>query len=125
MLGFNGDSVTYLPDKGDTLVRLICYDVPGDVMVDSFDDADFRESFAVGARGNFYSFDFTDMESCEVAGRDGVRLSYDGQLDESSDVSQGDAVVFDAGDMSCAVMTYRNFSRESPLRKLWDERLIR
>lgn len=50
MLGFNGDSVTYLPDKGDTLVRLICYDVPGDVMVDSFDDADFRESFAVGAR---------------------------------------------------------------------------
>ena len=59
MLGFNGDSVTYLPDKGDTLVRLICYDVPGDVMVDSFDDADFRESFAVGARGNFYSFDFT------------------------------------------------------------------
>lgn len=55
MLGFNGDSVTYLPDKGDTLVRLICYDVPGDVMVDSFDDADFRESFAVGARGNFYS----------------------------------------------------------------------
>ena len=50
---------------------------------------------------------FTDMESCEVAGRDGVRLSYDGQLDESSDVSQGDAVAFDAGDMSCAVMTYQ------------------
>ena len=117
----SGDMVTYLPEDRDTMVRLTCYDAPGDTMVDKFDDASFRDSFATGARGNFYSFDFTDMESYEIAGRDGVHLTYDGQLEADSGASQGDVFVFSAGDMTGIVMTYDESDSSSDQETFQDE----